>query len=425
MFDYINFIVCIIETVSMLLFRRIIDYKKFKITDYLIAFVLLIASSVIVTFIDGISYAILPINFAMLFLCFWCGFRRKISETFFSALISFTGLIYLQSFAMSIIPSKLLASNRGNFFIDGFVIIVAITLVIIANHFNFAKIYENNIKFFWVYLSTLCVPSIVIAQFFTMQAEIKSSSSLIILFMLQLVYITLTVLFFIIIRNRSNRQQYKVTQKYIDELNNHLDDSRKSAHDFNKHIRFLRNTIELEAQNKELVEKVNNYCNELMEKYNNEEILLQLDNPVFRALIYGRYSQAAQNDIDFILNSSPVLPNFPIKNYQMVEIFDNLMDNAFDCVTTLGTLNKWIRTTLNVTKNNDGAFVNTLCIENPYDDIDFSAIISENAYTSKGGIHKGLGLKKVSQLVKSTGGMLTLNNQNNVFTAKIMYIIHY
>ena len=60
-------------------------------------------------------------------------------------------------------------------------------------------------------------------------------------------------------------------------------------------------------------------------------------------------------------------------------------------------------------------------LQNPYEELDFSAVISNNNYSSKKGDHKGIGLKKVAKLVSETDGIIILNNEDGIFTVKIIY----
>ena len=115
------------------------------------------------------------------------------------------------------------------------------------------------------------------------------------------------------------------------------------------------------------------------------------------------------------------IPDFPVKTYQLVEIFDNLMDNAFECVETMAD-NRWIRVVLHCEQMGDGHCLNILCIQNPYETLDFEALVNRNDYTSKGGSHHGIGLYKVEMLVSSTGGQLILGHEKQVFSVKIQYI---
>ena len=87
-FDTFNFIICLLEAFNFLLFIRIIDDSSFKIIDYAIAYGVLLLGSMVVAFIDTISSSVLIVNFLLLFVAVWAGFKKSIKETLFNAFVS-------------------------------------------------------------------------------------------------------------------------------------------------------------------------------------------------------------------------------------------------------------------------------------------------------------------------------------------------
>ena len=421
-FDLFNYLNCTLECVSMLFIWRILDNRGFNKWNYLLSYACLCTFCIFITFIDSIGFAILPLNFLMVFAGFWIGFRERFKRTLTSALFVYLLLLYLQSILVCFLPQTLMGTNTGNLIVNGFVLTISLVLMLFGQKFRFAEIYQSNLRAVWIFLLALCFPEIVLAQAFVALLGSASSLVMVILLLLQILYMTLVVLLFFLLKRKSETRQLADTQKYIREMNEHLEESRRSMHDFNKHIRYLRNEVAVGSDNPELVRRVDAYCAGLIDIYGKEEILLQLDNPVLRAILYGRRTQATTNHIDFILNATPVLPDFPLKNYQIVEIFDNLLDNAFECVVELPETERWIRVTLSATPHENGETHHMLCIENPCRTLNFSAIASDEKYTSKGGRHQGIGLKHVAHMVADTGGKLILNNQNGLFTVRVLYV---
>lgn len=420
-FDFLNYLNCIIEAFSMLLMWKLTDSQPFKIIKYFLAFVLLCASAIPVTLIDSVLFSLLPVNFLMIFLCMWIGFCQPFKDTLLRSLFLYLLLLYLQSIAVCLLPQNLMGTNTGNLLVNTFVFVVLSILVVLGHKYHFAEIYQTNLRTVWIFLLALCLPEIVLAQVFVALLGAASSPVMIILLLLQMLYMALVILLFFILKRKSENRQFADTQKYIREMNEHLEESRRSMHDFNKHIRYLRNAIMVGSENQELIHNVNTYCEELLDIYEKEEILLQLDDPVLRAILYGRRAQASAGHIDFILNASPVLPVFPLKSYQIVEVFDNLINNAFECVAELPEDRRWIRITLSSALQENGRTQHMLCIENPCPPLDLSLIASDKKYTSKGGTHQGVGLKHVAHVVSGSGGKLILNNRNNIFIVKILY----
>lgn len=421
-FDFLNYLNCMVEAVSLFLMWKLIDNRPFNKLNYLLGYLVLCAYSILITLIDSVLFSILPVNFIMVFSSVWIGFRRPLKDTLLRSLFLYLLLLYLQSIAVCFLPQSLMGTNIGNLLVNAFVFIVSFALTIMGHKCRFAETYQTNLRTVWIFLLALCLPEIVLAQVFVALLGETSSLIMIILLLLQILYMTLVVLLFFLLKRKSENRQFADTQKYIREMNEHLEESRRSMHDFNKHIRYLRNAVTVGSENEELIHRVDAYCEGLLDIYEKEEILLQLDDPILRAILYGRRAQASANHIDFILDASPVLPIFPLKSYQIVEVFDNLIDNAFECVVELPENNRWIRITLSSTPQEDGSTWHMLCIENPCPSLNFSAIASDGKYTSKGGSHQGVGLKHVAHMVASTGGKLILNNRNNVFMVKVLYM---
>lgn len=250
------------------------------------------------------------------------------------------------------------------------------------------------------------------------------SLSLLLLYLPALIFLALlfVVLFLVAIRNADRKRQLRETSARIDDMNAILDDTKKSVHDFHKHIRHLQSLVAVhtaDGTTAELQSQVDAYCAELLSHSEQDEMLLHLGDPTFRALLYGRRTQAKDAGIEFIVDASPVLPHFPVKNYQLVEIFENLLDNAFDGASELSG-KRWIRVVLTCDTVGDTC-EHTLCIQNPYEQLDLEQILSGQSHTTKGGEHQGIGLDKVSQLVQSTGGTLSVNHADRLFSVKVSY----
>lgn len=422
-FDTFNFIICLLEAFNFLLFIRIIDDSSFKIIDYAIAYGVLLLGSMVVVFIDTISSSVLIVNFLLLFVAVWVGFKKSIKETLFNALFAFLLLLYLQSFTIVLIPLNMLGKNLGNLLGDSFVLIVSLSLCILSNKYKWARYYRKNTKIVWELLAFLCIPEIVIVQHLARNFNDSSRQTIIILVLLQIIYIIAIISIFSVVSHRSNYVKFLQTQKHINDLDKLLDSSRKSIHDFNKHIKYIHNFVMTNSNDNNLKTEIDDYCKNLVNIYDDEEILLQLDSPIFRALLYGRRTQAVKNQIEFVLDATPVLPKFPMENFKLVEVFDNLMDNAFECVIGLKNItDKWIKVSLSFEQKDTFAY-HKLTIYNPYEEVDISRIINSKTYTSKGSSHMGIGLKKVAQLVDDTGGTLLISTDNNIFSVSIIYEI--
>ena len=420
-----NMINCCMEYIILLLLWSCFNFSTTQKRNYIITFCCGIGCSFVITYIDSFLFSVLPINFFFVFVCFFLGFYKSSKmNVLWDSTISYSLLIFFQVIAISITPMDFVGTQMFNFIGNGCVLAIAILLYVISSRLHFKDYYSQNKQQVRIFFLILCVPEMITAQFFASVLTSTNKFVVLLVLLLQLLYATALLLTFSVINRKNERRQYADIIRHMDTLNTVLDSFKCDTHDFNKHIRYLQNIVETrttEGKILELREDVSSYCKDLLAYSHEKEVLLHLDDPTFRALLYGRRSQAEQKNILFYIDATKVLPEFPVKTYQLVEIFDNLMDNAFECVENLAD-NRWIRVALHCEQMGNGNCLNILCIQNPYETLDFEALVNRNDYTSKGDSHHGIGLHKVEMLVSSTGGQLILGHEKQIFSVKIQYV---
>ncbi len=417
-FDGITYINCIVESIVLLLLWTMLIRGDFPLSRYGIMFLSLCSVSIVVA---SIEVAQLYVNVLLLFFCGFCCFRKVgIYNAILYTLFAFLSLLYLQAILMWLFPKSFIESERGHLAINGAVLVVVILLTLLSKKFRWAEMYYNNRGTVWLFLVLLCIPGIVIMQIVVLVLVDPNYLLIFSLLMLQLCYVMALSLFFSLHARKQTRRQIQNIQDTINTLNLYLDDSKRRVHDFNKHIHFLHSVVTTQSSQPELKKIIDDYCQDMLSISEQEEIMLQLEDPTFRALLYRREMQARTLGIMFILNASTVLPMFPLRDYQLVTVFDNLLDNAFECVENLPN-EKWIKVLLQTVPLDSGKTRHIFCVQNPYDEIDFSAITCQKYYTSKGGGHQGVGLQNVGQIISASGGTLLLNHDNKIFTAKVVY----
>lgn len=415
---FVAYLNCIIETFILMILWNILSDERFPKRKIVLTFSLLCISSILIAYFES---SLLLLSFILLFSCTYIGFGKiGIQKVFLNTLFSLLFLMYIQTTIMWFFPAALIPTAWGQLNINLVVLLIAFFLKVLAKKIHCAEFYEKNKRNVWAFILLLFLPSIIIMQI--VATNLNESNRLLVfcLLLLQFSYLLALILSFVLFYRKQERRQIKHTTEAIDSLNLYMEDSRRRIHDFNKHIHFLHSIVCTQSSDSELKTTVDNYCREILNSAEQEEIMLQLDDPIFRALLYRREIQARKFGIDLQIEGTAILPAFPMKNFQLVEIFDNLLDNAFECVSQLEE-NRWIRISLQTFPMKNGCSNHILCVRNPYDSLDFSSIINKKGYTSKGGEHQGIGLQKISQIISTTGGKLVLNHDNNVFTVKVSY----
>jgi len=417
---YVAYFNCIIESLILMILWNILTDENLLKRKIILTFSLLCISSIIIAYFES---SFLLLSFVLLFCCTYIGFGKiGFPKVFLNTLFSLLALMYLQSIIIWFFPASIIPTAGGQLIINLVVFTIAALLKILAKKIQCANFYEKNKSTVWTFILLLSLPSIVIMQIIAANLDESNRLLVVCLLLLQFSYLLALTLSFVLFHRKQERRKIKYTTEAIDTLNLYMEDSKRRIHDFNKHIHFLHSIVSTQSSDSELKATVDNYCKDVLNSAEQEEIMLQLEDPIFRALLYRREIQARKFGVDLQIEGTVILPSFPVKDFQLVEIFDNLLDNAFECVTQMKE-NRWIKISLQTFPLQDGISNHSLCVQNPYDTLDFSALINKKGYTSKGGEHQGIGLQKVSNIVSSTKGILVLNHDNNIFTAKISYEI--
>ena len=156
-----------LENLSMLLFWSLMDTWGFERKRYLVAYVALCCCAIPVTLIDSVLFTILPFNFAIIFISMRIAFYGiQFKEALIHTLFMYLILLYLQCIGVCFLPQVLMGTNLGNFLVNTAVLGCAGLLIMLARKYHFKSFYENNRNIVWVFLIALCVPEIIIVQFF-------------------------------------------------------------------------------------------------------------------------------------------------------------------------------------------------------------------------------------------------------------------
>ena len=238
------------------------------------------------------------------------------------------------------------------------------------------------------------------------------------------VYLTIPVvfitanLFFLEYQMKNNeiKKSLEDYEKYSPVIAKLLEDVRRRQHDFKNHLNTVY-SLALVSDEKNLKETVTRYMDSLNVSLENIEKVLQIDNTVVTAIIYNKINEATKNNIEFKYNIQGG-SKFPFKDYELSEILNNLVDNAFEAI-----LNSEInlkKVFLNIGYLEENCIIQ---IGNTGKRIEFSDIgkIFDAGYTTKTGENCGYGLYNVKRIVESYGARIQLSFENDytIFSIKL------
>lgn len=217
-------------------------------------------------------------------------------------------------------------------------------------------------------------------------------------------------------KNNELKKSLEDYEKYSPVIAKLLEDVRVRQHDFKNHLNTVYSLV-LVSDEKNLKSIITQYIDCLNISLENIEKVLQIDNTVVTAVIYNKINEASKNNIEFRYSIQKNL-KFPYRDYELSEILNNLLDNAFDAVINSKSDNRKIFLNIGYLEEN--------CIiemGNTGERIEFNDIskIFDAGYTTKMGENRGYGLYNVKRIVESYGGRVQLSFENNytIFSIKL------
>lgn len=305
--------------------------------------------------------------------------------------------------------------------VDGSTFVCAVLLCWIIRRRRLSSLYYEHRQICWVMTGVLGIPVLVLSQFLQNE-QYDTFLPLPGLFMLlHFLMLCLFVGMLIFFRGRQESQKIAANEQYIKSMEAYVDSARIRAHDYRKHLNYLHDLVMTEEDLGELRQEVQTYYKDLQIENQLNDILLHMENPLLRALLYGQSNRALRQGIQMKISATPRLPEFPLPEYRLVEIFQNLMDNAMDAVADLEPGRRHIGVRL-VCEEEGERTAHRLEIENPIpDQMPSIAQMTEKNFTTKGEHHQGLGLYQVSRLVSKYEGDLLLEDQDGIFRVEVTF----
>ncbi len=144
--------------------------------------------------------------------------------------------------------------------------------------------------------------------------------------------------------------------------------------------------------------------------------ILYINDPIVGAIIYNKLCKAKKNNIKFLYFVNTDLKELRFKSYELSEILNNLLDNAFEAVEN--SINK--KVILNITFENNN---NILEIKNEGIPINITNIskIFKRGFSTKKGNNRGYGLYNVKKIVEQNGADIQLFFEDNYTIFRILF----
>ena len=420
MSNYKMFILILLEVGSfMLLWNRF--NKKYEKTLYKSVIIVLFTS--LVAQITSCIYPQLQffVNYLFLFLAIKFTFKKKIKYL----LLEF-GLVMAVFGIMQLTLIIILRLSIPDFMAkDDFIyLLIANLICMLLSLYIYKYLSYGKLKIFLkqesskiYFFSVNLLIYIVIAKW-VWNFKRNEFLDVIALYLIIPIVFILANLFFLEYNMKNNeiKKSLEEYEKYSAVISKLLEDVRRRQHDFKNHLNTIY-SLALVSDEKNLKETIAQYMDSLNTSMENMDKVLQIDNTVVTAILYNKINEASKKDIEFKY-AIQGFSTFPFKDYELSEVLNNLLDNAFEAV--LNSKSDLKRVFLNIGYLEENYIIE---IGNTGERIEFNDVgkIFDLGYTTKKGENRGYGLYNVKKIVESYGGRIQLSFENSytIFSIKL------
>lgn len=333
------------------------------------------------------------------------------------SLISLSGILHLELMFCSILPVSLLQTNFGNSAVVSLILLLlSLSLYFVRRQKINHLISELVLKYKAIVLFLLLFNSLF-GQFYLSRLTTVWTHlpGLITVFILVLLLVTLASYIHHI--RSTDKLALSMFQNNMKTIEDCLTTIRIANHDYKHQIQHMRDQINSAENLTSLKITFNQYIDQLDEDRQLSNTLLAISNPFLRSIIYGCYSRCLKNGIAFKFTATHLLPSFPLKDHQIVDVLQNLLTNALEYNDTLLEEEKYIEINLYQQDKTHRITISSPCY---HPNLSVEQILSSN-YSTKSEDGHGLGLTSVQKLLKQNHILFYVENING----KISFILSY
>ena len=205
------------------------------------------------------------------------------------------------------------------------------------------------------------------------------------------------------IKDEYEKRQLQTYENYLPVIDELISELRIKQHEFDNHIQALNMLAVTGTDYESIVGSVEEYINSL-ETDNNLGTLIKLDNKVLAGFLYGSMKKARNLDIRFQIIIEDYGFNVKLRDYELVEIIGNLINNAFETGVEDNTV------ILKLKKEED---MNVIEIKNKHPYLkkeNINKMFNKN-FSTKSDNERGYGLYNIKEIFKKYNSEIEVSNE--------------
>ncbi|EQB87174.1 signal transduction histidine kinase [Clostridium punense] len=406
-----SFIITFTEMISITILWSNLVSKKISLSKNLL---ILIITSLINAVTQFNFYANTILSYLVLVLLVSYIYHRTIVQALLEFLLTLLILMVFQIVGISLF-GIFIAIDMDNFIISVsiniLIIFLSFTICRYVPVFNKKLMIKIDKKIMTYFITNLLGYILVSKVLWDYDNDIILDNWISFVLILSTMFIINTIMYFYIVRVEHERREISVKAKYGEVLRSITEEIRERQHDFKNHLSIISGLVELSKRNENCY-NVKSYINSLSNSMQSLENMIYIDNSILSAIVYSKLHEANKLNIKFKYIIENSLLETSLRDYELVEVLTNLIDNGFEVLEKYQeekclTVKTYFEENMNVLEVSNSGIIKAEDINN----------IFQRGFTTKGKVGRGLGLYNVKKIVEGNGGeiQLSLEEGNTVF----------
>lgn len=334
-------------------------------------------------------------------------YKKNIKDTVYLYILSTIILLLIQYAIITLLTS--LGVNMDLNFRSGLIAqftMISIALVIkiyLPINFLYNDMYINNKIIKYLILNIFAILfSILLYRYMDMEGVLKDIIVVATLSM-TIIYIN----FFLMnngIRNQIEEQKLLTFEKYLPVIDELMSEIRAKQHEFDNHIQALSMIATTSEDYETIMDSMKKYIKDI-ESFTDTTNLIKLNNKVLAGFLYSKLKKSKEMNIKFLVNIKDFGFKTNLKDYELIEVIGNLIDNGFET----GVIDNIVY--LELTGEKDMSVIE---VKNKHSYLGHDSInkIMKVGYSTKLKHGRGYGLPNMKKIISKYGGRIEVSNQS-------------
>ena len=381
--------------------------------------VILIGTSVMIVTSNANIYLNIFLSYLSVILSIKFIYKRQLLKTTLEFIIFCCINLVLQ--ASLIAGASAIGFGYSHKFIFRITLLLMELLIVIAlSRYNFIKNVRKLIaldsKILWYFAINLGIYALFSKIIWEYNKNIILNNLLVYIVVVFVMLLINIFLYYYIVKISEDKKVAELQNKYNPILVDIVEEIRRKQHDFRNHLNTINAIVEISSE-KEVKPELKKFMLSLKCSSSIIEDIIYIDNIIIKAIIYNKLCEANRLNIKLVFHVTNNSLESSLSDYEISDILNNLIDNAFDAVIKntsdkVVILNIHSEGSINIVEvRNSGITINPNNIKD----------IFKRGFSTKKGQGRGYGLYNIKRIAEKTGSNVQLFFEDNYTIFRIAF----